>query len=216
LTKRVFYIISGLFLFLATFSKVHAQTLFDSTGKRIDSATISKAAIDSAKNVRSPHKAAVRSAIIPGWGQIYNKSYWKVPIIYGALGTTTFIFFYNLKTYQELKFAYTARYEASLPPKDPTSSYPGPYQDSTNYYKLKDVYKIANINSIQYNRDQFRHNLDYTVLVFSLFWALNVIDASVDAHLKTFDVSPDLGLRFKAGYSDMARTNGLSVVLMFK
>jgi hypothetical protein len=54
------------------------------------------------------------------------------------------------------------------------------------------------------------------VLVFVLFWGLNVVDAAVDAHLKTFDVSPDLGLRFKAGYSDLARTNGFSIVLTFK
>jgi hypothetical protein len=53
-------------------------------------------------------------------------------------------------------------------------------------------------------------------LVFILLWGLNVIDAAVDAHLKNFDVSPDLSLQFRAGYSDMARTNGISLVLTFK
>jgi hypothetical protein len=51
------------------------------------------------------------------------------------------------------------------------------------------------------------------VLVFLILWGLNVVDASVDAHLKSFDVSPDLSLQLKAGYSDMARTNGVSLVL---
>jgi hypothetical protein len=54
------------------------------------------------------------------------------------------------------------------------------------------------------------------VLVFIIFWGLNVVDASVDAHLKSFDVSPDLSLRFKAGYSDIARTNGVSLILQIK
>jgi peroxiredoxin family protein len=58
--------------------------------------------------------------------------------------------------------------------------------------------------------------MDYSVLVFLLFWGLNVIDASVDAHLRSFDVSPDLSLRFKAGHSDLARTNGFSLVLTLK
>jgi hypothetical protein len=51
------------------------------------------------------------------------------------------------------------------------------------------------------------------VLFFVLLWGLNVVDAAVDAHLKSFDVSPDLSLRFKPGYSDMAGTSGFSVVL---
>src|SRR5688500_14154300 len=46
--------------------------------------------------VYNPGKAAMRSAIIPGWGQIYNRKYWKVPIIYAALGITAGVFFYNL------------------------------------------------------------------------------------------------------------------------
>lgn len=201
---------------MATFSKAHAQTIIDSTGRPIDSNSKKSAAIDSVMNVHSPHKASVRSAILPGWGQIYNHSYWKLPIIYGALGTTAYIFQYNLKTYKELKNAYAIRYRASLPRYDSNSTYPGPYQDSTGYDALKKVYQIASLNSIRTNRDDFRRNIDYSVLVFAIFWALNVIDASVDAHLKTFDVSPDLGLHFKAGYSDLARTNGISVILTFK
>ncbi len=56
-----------------------------------------------------PHKAVVRSAIIPGWGQVYNKQIWKVPIIYGALGTTAGIFFYNLSYYKKLRKAVDIR-----------------------------------------------------------------------------------------------------------
>ncbi|HET7897553.1 MAG TPA: DUF5683 domain-containing protein, partial [Flavisolibacter sp.] len=56
---------------------------------------------------------------------------------------------------------------------------------------------------------------DYSVLVFILFWGLNVVDATVDAHLKLFDVNPDLSLKLKFGPSQFAGTTGLSFVLAF-
>ena len=62
-------------------------------------------------------------------------------------------------------------------------------------------------------RNQVRQNVDYSVLFFVLFWGLNVADAAVDAHLKTFDVSNDLSLQLKPGYSQLANTNGISLVL---
>ncbi|HEY9362214.1 MAG TPA: DUF5683 domain-containing protein [Chitinophagaceae bacterium] len=159
---------------------------------------------DSLNNLHSPRKAAIRSAIIPGWGQIYNKKYWKLPIVYGALGTTAGVFIFNLKTYKELKFAYAAKYKASLPVSQG--------RDSTDYFKIKSEYLPISQESLRFNRDQFRRNIDYTVLVFVALWGLNVMDATVDAHLKSFNVSPDLSLKIKPGHSEMANTNGLSFV----
>jgi hypothetical protein len=220
LSKAIFYkaVLIGVLGITLTFSKAHAQTVIDSTGTLIDSATKGDAAIDSVLNTHSPRKAAIRSALLPGWGQIYNKRYWKLPLVYGALGTTAYVFFYNLQTYKELKFAYSARYLAARPEPDPNNpNVRPPYRDSTKYDQLANRYRIIqNIEAIKRGRDEFRRNMDYSVLVFLLFWGLNVIDASVDAHLRSFDVSPDLGLRFKAGYSDLARTNGFSLVLTFK
>lgn len=155
-------------------------------------------------NVYSPGKAALRSAIVPGLGQIYNKKYWKLPIVYGALGVTGYIFIDNIKTYREYRNAFAIRYKASLPP---------PNNDSTGYDDLKEIYKKISPESIRTARDRFRQYIDYSVLFFALFWGLNVVDAAVDAHLKSFDVSPDLSFRFQPGYSEMARTSGLSLVL---
>ncbi|MBL0255265.1 MAG: hypothetical protein IPQ27_09985 [Chitinophagaceae bacterium] len=62
-------------------------------------------------------------------------------------------------------------------------------------------------------RNAVRQNADYCVLFFIVFWGVNVADAAVDAHLKTFDVSDDLSLQIKPGYSPMAGTNGISLVL---
>lgn len=156
---------------------------------------------DSLNNVHSPRKAAIRSALIPGWGQVYNKKYWKVPIVYGALGTTGVVFVYNLKTYKELRLAYRGKYNARV------------FKDSTDFFKMESRYIPISEESLRFNRNEFRRNIDYTVLVFIALWGLNVVDATVDAHLKSFDVSPDLSLKIKPGHSELANTSGLSLVL---
>jgi Family of unknown function (DUF5683) len=162
---------------------------------------------DSATKAHPPKSAALRSAILPGWGQAYNKKYWKIPIVYTALGITGYIFLDNIKTYKEYKFAYAARIKAQQPP---------PTQDSTDYHKLKEIYKLISPESIQAARNRFRQYVDYSALFFIVFWGLNVVDATVDAHLKSFDVSPDLSLQIKAGHSQMAGTDGISLVLQIK
>ena len=193
-------------IFLFFITRAYSQ---DQPGEKIITvdSTVKKQEPDTSKKVRvwDPKIAARRSAIIPGWGQIYNKKYWKLPIVYGGLGICGYVFFDNIKTYKEYKFAYAARIKAQTTPPD-----------STDYKKLKDIYKVLSPGSIRTARDEFRRYVDYSALIFVLLWGLNVVDATVDAHLKAFDVSPDLSLHFKAGYSDMAKTNGVSLVLSFR
>ncbi|MEO6539716.1 MAG: DUF5683 domain-containing protein [Ferruginibacter sp.] len=147
----------------------------------------------------SPRRATYRSAILPGWGQATNKKYWKIPVVYAALGVTTYIFFHNVKQYNEAKNAYLNSIDGN-PAND--SLIPQPY------YTIKDQPE-----RIKTFRNQVRQNVDYSVLFFLLFWGLNVVDATVDAHLKTFDVSDDLSLQIRPGYSPLANTNGISIVL---
>ena len=156
-------------------------------------------------NVYNPRKAAIRSAILPGWGQVYNKKYWKLPIVYGALGTSAYVFFFNLQTYKDTRLAYTIKYNMRLP--GATAA------DSARFNDIPDYLKPISEGSLRSYRDSYRRDIDYSVLFFVLLWGLNVVDAAVDAHLKSFDVSPDLSLRFKPGYSEMAGTSGLSLVL---
>jgi len=197
---KIFY----LFIFLFFLSNAYSQVVPAENPVAIkDSSATKKSKVDTAKQkIYDPKVAARRSAIIPGWGQAYNKKYWKIPIIYAGLGVTGYIFVNNIKIYKEYKFAYSARIKAEPPTKD-----------STDYHQLDEIYKVLSPNSIRSARDEFRRYVDYSALVFILLWGLNVVDAAVDAHLKNFDVSPDLSLQFKAGYSDMARTNGVSLVL---
>jgi len=200
---KVFY----LFIFLFILNNAYSQDepVKDLNAKK-DAIDLKKTEPDTSikKKVYSPKIAATRSAIFPGLGQIYNKKYWKLPIVYGALGVTGYIFIDNIKTYKEYKFAYKARIDAAANPPD---------RDSTGYKQLKDIYKRLSPNTIRAARDEFRRYVDYSALIFLLLWGLNVVDASVDAHLKSFDVSPDLSLQLRAGYSDLAKTNGVSLVL---
>jgi hypothetical protein len=161
--------------------------------------------VDSILKHHSPKTAALRSAILPGLGQIYNKKYWKLPIIYGALGISGAVFAYNLTNYRALRVAYRAKYNASLSPPD-----------SSEWSKIRADLMPIDMNALRSYRDEFRKNIDYSALFFVLLWGLNVVDATVDAHLKPFDVSNDLSLKFKIGPSEMARTNGVSLILAFK
>lgn len=220
MSKRIFNTILCCALFCAT---GFAQTDTAKVPIRVDSlinaapTLAEKAQADSVKNKFSPRKATIRSAILPGWGQIYNKKYWKLPLVYGALGTTAVVFFYNVNTYRDLRFAFQAKYKASLPARDPNNpAQVGPFRDSSDYAKIKPIYLAYDANSLRLYRDEFRSNIDYSVLFFFVFWALNVVDATVDAHLKLFDVNPDLSFKMKFGPSKMAGTTGLSFVLAFK
>ena len=205
---------SVLFIFFSMSSAICFGQQVD-TLKAKDSLPIEQ--VDSLiKAQHSPRKAAIRSAIIPGWGQVYNKKYWKVPIVYAALGITGYIFLDNIKTYKDLKFTYAAKYKASLPAYDSTSPYPGPYRDSTDYFKIEPRYKPISLESLRANRDQFRRYIDYSAVFFIVFWGLNVVDAVVDAHLKAFDISPDLSLKIKPSYNPLANSGGVSFVFNFK
>jgi hypothetical protein len=174
--------------------------LISNTSFSQEKRTMSK--YDSSLAAHNPRTAAIRSAILPGLGQIYNKKYWKLPLVYGALGTCGAIFSYNLKNYKDTRFAYKVKYNMRVFGTD-----------SSLYAQIKPLLKPIPEENLRYYRNSFRRDIDFSALFFILAWGLNVVDASVDAHLKSFDVGPDLSLRFKAGYSDIARTNGISLQL---
>lgn len=159
---------------------------------------------DSIRRLHIPRKATIRSAILPGWGQAYNKKYWKIPIVYAALGVTAGIFIFNLNNYRDTRFAYRVKYNMTQG------------LDSNLYFSIKEELRPLSLESLRFYRDQFRRDIDYSVLFFLLAWGLNVVDATVDAHLKGFDVSPDLSLKLKPGHSTMANTTGLSLVMTIR
>ena len=148
-----------------------------------------------------PRIATRRSAMLPGWGQIYNKKYWKLPLVYGALGGTAYAFNFNLTQYKRVQFAYRLLINKdSLHYKDVDAD-------------LQPFIKANASNDLKNYRNEFRKDIDYSVLIFIFFWGLNVVDATVDAHLKGFNVNDDLTLKINPGYSPLANTTGLSLVL---
>ncbi|MBC7935651.1 MAG: hypothetical protein H7Y86_09910 [Rhizobacter sp.] len=166
------------------------------TDSLVKKKTKRKVVYDSTYN---PNVAVRRSLILPGWGQITNKKYWKLPLVWGALGTTTYLFFRNLNQYRDAKQAFILASDTIA---------------ANDIFIKEPYYSVRNQpDRIRVFRNGVRQNLDYSVLFFIAFWGLNVADAAVDAHLKTFDVGDDLSLQIKPGHSQMANTNGVSLVL---
>jgi hypothetical protein len=200
LNKKLFFY-SVLFLSIFCCSNLFAQQT-DSTKSKMQDSTSKKniLSLDTSAKKYNPKVATLRSAIIPGWGQAYNKKYWKIPIIYGALGITAGIFSYNLKTYKKLKEAVILRSD----------------NDPGNDTLVDPEFVNFSTESIRSYRNSFRQSVDYSVLFFIIFWGLNVADATVDAHLKSFDVSDNISLRIKPGYNPNTNTGGISLVFSFK
>src|SRR6476660_7317358 len=148
------------------------------------------------KKKHDPAKATRRSAIIPGWGQAYNHEYWKIPLVYGALAIPAATFAYNNKWYKKTRDAYnivvsgdTSRYD-EIDPKliSKTTGQPLSAQD------------------LQYYRNAFRKDRDYSILFFLIAWGVNIVDATVFGHLKDFDVSDELSMQLTPDYNPATKT----------
>jgi len=192
-------------LFAGTCCFAQQKAGVDSANARRDSLALKRSMLnDSLRKKHVPRKATIRSAIIPGWGQAYNGKYWKIPLVYGALGITGGIFNFNLQQYRKVRFAYITLRDTVKADYDKVAD------------ELKPFIAAGDLNSLRNYRDEFRKNIDYSVLFFLFFWGLNVVDATVDAHLKEFDVSKDLSLKIKPTFNAMPTTIGLSLVLAIK
>jgi len=170
-------------LFLATgFSAYSQETVSDSI-------KLKKPVVE-----HSPRRATIYSAVLPGLGQIYNRKYWKLPIVYGGFATLGFFINYNNNEYTIYKQAYSDIIDNN------------PYTNS--YLKLK-----VNISFLQPDRltqftealrgqkDYWRRNRDLVVIGTVVFYALNIIDASVDANFFNFDIGDDLTFKWAPGPS---------------
>jgi hypothetical protein len=147
-----------------------------------------------------PAKATLRSLILPGWGQAYNREYWKIPIVYGALGTVAGFYIYNNTWYKRTKEAFDIRVNRNT---------------TADTALIHPSLEPLSAESLQLYRNSFRRNRDYSALYFIIAWGLNIADATVFGHLKDFDVSEDLSLQVHP----VLQTNGnagLSLVLGFK
>lgn len=115
-----------------------------------------------------PKKATIYSAVIPGLGQVYNRKYWKVPVVYATLGTATWFMLDQRKTVRTFNAQFRALYADSSQPTR---------------------YQIA-------DRDQARRLRDFGILAVSALYVLQIVDATVDAHFYKLDIDQNLEARF--------------------
>jgi hypothetical protein len=115
--------------------------------------------------------------LFPGLGQISNKQYWKLPVVYGLLGTGIYFFQYNLSGYNEFRKVYADRLQ--------------------NIYTDKYIRSIPDIATVKGRRDYHKRYLDLTVLLSMVGYGLQIIDAHVAAHLRGFDITPGLTCQFR-------------------
>lgn len=145
-----------------------------------------------------PRTAAILSLALPGAGQVYNKRWWKVPIVYGVLGGMAYLYKSNIDEYQKYRLEYIARDQGTAP--NPT---------------LIGLNKEA----VQLYRDQYLSNAELAGLGLILTYLLNGAEAFVDAHLRDFDMKDDLSVHLKPQMQLSPQTGaslGVGVVFTIK
>ncbi|KAB1155102.1 hypothetical protein F6464_11585 [Flavobacterium luteum] len=169
----------------------------------VDAQVLPKAILQSKDTVKSkeinplsPAKAAFFSAVLPGLGQAYNKKYWKIPLVYGAMGTSLYYYSVNNKKYHDFRDAYKSRLAGFTNDK---------------YQYLDDSRLITAQRFYQRNRDM-------SLLLTAAFYILNIVDANIDAHLLQFNVNDNLTLNPKIEQNDInfRTTFGLALNMTFK
>lgn len=125
----------------------------------------------------NPKKAGLYSAILMGSGQFYNKQYWKIPVIYAGVAASGYFYFTNRDKYQSYRRAYISRIDNN----------PGTTDEFEGIYTT---------GSLQVLQDAYKRYLDLTVLFTALGYTVQVLDAVAFAHLRNFDISPDLSIHY--------------------
>ncbi len=126
----------------------------------------------------SPTKATLFSTALPGLGQVYNKKYWKVPIVYAGIGTSLYFAFSNNKSFKKFKTAYGERVDGD---ENTVDEFVGRLSD----------------DGIKANMEFHQRNRDLSYIVAGLFYVLNIVDAAVDAHLFDFPKNDNLSFNLQ-------------------
>ncbi|MBK6264732.1 hypothetical protein JKA74_06760 [Marivirga sp. S37H4] len=152
----------------------------------------------------SPRLAAMYSAAIPGLGQFYNEKYWKIPIVYSLGVFAAFQIKSNHQNFMLFRNAYINIVDGN----------------PTNDIELQRFYdRGLTTESIERRVERFKRDRDYWIILAGLFYVLNIVDATVDAHLREFNINPDLSIKVeptlhRSPYNNMQA--GLTFSLRFK
>ncbi|APZ46610.1 hypothetical protein BW723_10030 [Polaribacter reichenbachii] len=168
-----------LILFIA-FYAVHSFAQKDSTDVKVNDVKI-LGNIKTSQGVYdplAPSKAAFYSAIFPGMGQIYNKKYWKAPIVWGALAIPVYYYQINNNDYKRYRTAYKLR-KAGL-------------QDE---FTLEDGSVLVSTETLETAQEQLKENRDFSLLSGIIIYVLQIVEASVNAHLLQFNTDDNLSIK---------------------
>jgi hypothetical protein len=168
-----------------------AQTSKVDTNHAVVQKSISKDSLKSSYKI-IPRVATLRSAMVPGWGQIYNRQKWKLPFIAAAFGVNIYFIAYN-----DIRYHYYENLYGSFFPTDGSTaptSIPILMPDGSTVQREK-----ASVKRIV---DGYRRNRDFSYLFLIVTWAANIVDANVTAHLKTFDLTDDISLKVQPTISN--------------
>jgi hypothetical protein len=147
------------------------------------------------RNIKDPKIATILSAILPGAGQVYNGKAWKVPLLYAGFAANIYFIDFNGRRYTIFREA------LQLLDQDLPNNFPNLNREGV----------VRNVNF-------WRRNRDLNYFLFIGIYALNIIDAHVDAHLSAFDVSEDLTFRFEPSFETLSAGGnifGLSLKINF-
>jgi hypothetical protein len=127
---------------------------------------------------KSVNKSAILSTACPGLGQVYNQKYWKAPVIIFGIGASVYSYQYYNNKFQKYKEAYIIRTD----------------NDETTIDEYINLYSESNLITLQ---DYYRNKKDLSIIIGSIIYILNIVDAYVDAHLFTYNIDDDLSLSIK-------------------
>ena len=183
---RRFLFLIGIILLLA-FQETEAQNIvFDTIGNTLITADTvvtpqKPAKIAKTKKSHSPTKATIMSACLPGVGQVYNRKWWKVPIVYAGLGGLGYLAYSNYSEYRSYLHAYEFL-TGDLP------------EGTTLSQHETDLASKYSDSQLQTYKESFRRDFEFYSILTMAWYGMNILDACVDGHLYSYDISDDLSL----------------------
>lgn len=154
-------------------------TAGDSLAQRADTLPLSDRQNAAIRKI-IPRKATLRSLMLPGLGQAYNRQFYKIPFIYAGFAATTYFIIRYTDNYNEYLAGYSEAYNSTLPAK--TAIVRG---------------QVRGVQQLKQASDFWRRNRDLNILLTVLLWGVQAVEANVAAHLKTFDISDDISATWK-------------------
>lgn len=216
-------------LILTTLALANANGQYkDSTNVSAEADTLVLLNVDEAKPIdlshlarkssmdkyRSPHKATFYAAIFPGLGQIYNRKYWKLPLVYGGIAALCYSIHFNGKHYNKYRAAYR-----DFIIRDPNNKSYISIQEKTGLTleQVEGTYATWFGNALKNKRDYYRRYRDMSYFGMAGVYLVQLVDACVDAHFSDFDVSDDLSMSWTPTFQnyDGIPNMGLSISITF-